>query len=378
MAGIKVNNKSKKQATIEIDGVVGYWDWNKTPPDKNTKDGLKKELKAIAEIQADEILVKINSPGGSVDHGLAIHDLLVEHSAKVITDVYGMTASIATVIAMAGDERRMSDNALAMIHLPSMMAWGNKNEFEAGLELLKQVEDRIANIYAKRGAKKAEDYKAMMARNGGNGIWMDADEMLDSGLITEAYEPVRMAAFYNPADYGLPEIPEDKLPENFSTKPTGLKNRLIQTIKDFFEPQPDPEEANQTDKKDTTMENNNQNPQEEQSLESRIAQLEEKLNRLVDELLPADQEEDQEDGDVENTDTETTEPAEEEQGITMEQRFQNLENELQAARDEIENLKNTPAAEDTHGETDDHQEDPEDYMNLDIHEKARAKSVPKK
>ena len=93
-------------STIDIEGTIGEAWWEDSP---NTAKAMKKELKAIGELNAEEIIVNIHSLGGSVDHGLAIHDLLRENKARVTTRVTGgMSASAATIIAQAGDTREIS------------------------------------------------------------------------------------------------------------------------------------------------------------------------------------------------------------------------------------------------------------------------------
>lgn len=241
--GIQIyENAATKTATIDIDGYIGM-DWWKDSKDQNTKERLKKELKDIANISAEVIHVNINSLGGDVNHGLSIHDLLAEHPAKVVTKINGMTASAATIIALAGDERRMSDNALGLIHLSSMGMWGNVNDYRAAISDMEKINGRIANMYAKVGNKDAKYFEDLMNENGGRGKWIDADEMLDIGLITEKFEPKKMAASYDFMSMGLPEPPEDLLRKNNinnEVPEVGLWGR----IREFFAPGVDNEGNN--------------------------------------------------------------------------------------------------------------------------------------
>ncbi|MBK9391956.1 MAG: Clp protease ClpP [Bacteroidetes bacterium] len=229
-----IENKAGKEATIDIDGYIGE-NWWKDSKDQNTKERLRKELKDIANISAEVIHVNINSLGGDVNHGLSIHDLLAEHPAKVITKINGMTASAATIIALAGDERRMSDNALGLIHLSSMGMWGNTNDFKVAISDMEKINERIANMYAKVGNKDAKYFEDLMNENNGRGKWIDAAEMLDIGLITEKFEPKKMAASYDFEGLGLPEPPEDLLKKNNinnEVPEVGLWGR----IREFFAP----------------------------------------------------------------------------------------------------------------------------------------------
>jgi len=202
---------AKRRAEILIEGYIGY-DGEKSAKGKrqNQADALRAELKAIAALETDEIDVRINSPGGSVAHGIAIHDLLAAAKADVTTTVEGMTASAATVIAQAGKTRRMSANALYLVHRVSVGAWGNIHDIELGAKDAKAMDERLAAIYAKRSCRKPEDVLALMDRANGRGEWLSADQAKDAGLIDEAVEPREMAAAVDldaVAALDLPPVP---------------------------------------------------------------------------------------------------------------------------------------------------------------------------
>lgn len=218
----KIRNKADA-LEIDIDGDIGpSWGWFDEGGD-NTKEHVKALLKDIANSAASQIVVNINSVGGDVNHGISIHDLLAGHKAKVITIVHGMTASAATIIAQAGDTRKMSANALYLIHPASTIAWGNCNAMEEALTSLKKVDETLANIYAKRTGKSAEEITDLMNRFDGNGEWLTADEALDLGLIDEIIEPMKAVAHVNAKDLarlGLPQIPSNKLSDMTPDKKT--------------------------------------------------------------------------------------------------------------------------------------------------------------
>jgi ATP-dependent protease ClpP protease subunit len=79
---------------------------------------FSEDLKALGDIS--HINLHIHSPGGDVFDGIAIYNLLNKHPAKVTVHIDGLAASMASVIAMAGDRIVMPENALMMIHKP----WG--------------------------------------------------------------------------------------------------------------------------------------------------------------------------------------------------------------------------------------------------------------
>lgn len=206
---ISIRNQSEDEAVIDIDGEIG---WVNENGEWNTASRIKNKLKEIDQLEVSKIIVNINSLGGFVDDGLAIHDVLASHSAKIETRVIGMTASAATIIAQAGDRRFMSDNSLYLIHKAWGLAIGNVNDMMAVAEDLEAIDKRILNIYAKRSGKSEDDIQELMNENSGGGKWIDADEALGFGLIDEAFEPMKAAASVTRAmikDYGLP-MPEDK------------------------------------------------------------------------------------------------------------------------------------------------------------------------
>jgi len=195
-------------AEVTIDGIIGEDFFEEGD---NTKQAMRNQLKAVDSIQADRIVVNISSLGGDVDHGLAIHDLLASHPAQVETNVIGMTASAATIIAQAGDVRKMSDNGLYLIHKAWTIGMGNANDFEALVGDLRKLDERIANIYSKRSGFDKDDFMSLMNESNGDGIWISADEAKEYGLIDEITEPMKAAA-YSLKDFRKAGI---KAPENY-------------------------------------------------------------------------------------------------------------------------------------------------------------------
>jgi ATP-dependent Clp endopeptidase proteolytic subunit ClpP len=129
----------------------------------------------------DSITVRINSPGGSVFEGVAIHNILKNHPAKVHTVVDGVAASIASVVMMAGDTIEVPKNALVMIHDPSMIAYGGEKDMQKAAELLAKVKTQIVETYAKRTGKTPEAIAQMMADE----TWMTGDEAVTNGFANQ-------------------------------------------------------------------------------------------------------------------------------------------------------------------------------------------------
>jgi ATP-dependent protease ClpP protease subunit len=186
-------NAENDMATITIDKPIAFdWDawFNDEDPEKYTAVGIGKQLKAIT---ANKILVEINSPGGNVADGLTIYDLLKEHKATVTTHVRGMTASAATVIAQAGDVRKISKSALYLIHNSWTYEMGSKERFAKTIETLSTIDTLMASIYAERSGKTKEEMIELMNSNEGEGKWLSADEAKEFNLVDEIAEPEKKA-----------------------------------------------------------------------------------------------------------------------------------------------------------------------------------------
>ncbi|WP_294981644.1 head maturation protease, ClpP-related [uncultured Microbacterium sp.] len=133
----------------------------------------------FAAITAPNINVRINSPGGSVFDGQAIFNAIDRHPSKVTTHIDGLAASIASVIALAGDEVVMASNALYMIHDPWAAAVGDASEMRKTADLLDKIAGQLVDTYAaKSGQDPADIAEAMHAET-----WYTAAEALDLGLI---------------------------------------------------------------------------------------------------------------------------------------------------------------------------------------------------
>jgi len=243
---IEIRNQSEDEAVIDIDGEIG---WVNENGDWNTGPKIKAKLKEISDLKAKKIIVNIASLGGFVDEGLQIHDILAQHEAEIETRVTSMTASAATIIAQAGDVRKISDNALYLVHRAWGFAFGNMNDMMAMAADLEVIDNRIANIYAKRSGKSLKEVVKLMNENDGGGKWIDPQEALDFGLVDEVFEPMRAAASVDadmframglPVPEGAKENTEGKtatvesgLPDEFKKEMEKLKE-LIEGVNNKF------------------------------------------------------------------------------------------------------------------------------------------------
>ena len=179
----EIKNKSDK-AEIWIYEEIGEDFWTGGGV---TAKGFQKELAAI---KADKIDLHINSPGGLVFDGITIYNLLKQHPANVTTYIDGLAASIASVIALAGDSVIMAENALFMIHKASGLVMGNSDDMRDFAEKLDKVNTSIATTYISKTGKDEPEINDLMAAE----TWMTAAEALDFGFVDEVSGEADMAA----------------------------------------------------------------------------------------------------------------------------------------------------------------------------------------
>jgi len=134
----------------------------------------------LDKIDAEQIRVEINSPGGNVFDGIAIYNALRAHPARVTTRVDGLAASIASVIFQAGDERQIMTGAQVMIHNAWTVAVGDSAELHKTADLLEKQNVNIADIYTERSGSdlEASDWLDLMSDE----TWMTAAEAVEYGL----------------------------------------------------------------------------------------------------------------------------------------------------------------------------------------------------
>ena len=149
------------------------------------------------------ITVRLNSPGGEVFEGAAIYNALVNHPANIEVAIDGMALSMASVIAMAGDKVTMAENAMMMVHEPTVSTSGNASALRKSAEILDKTTQSILNAYAKKTKKEHEELNALMVVE----TWMSAAEALDFGFIDAISEPIEMAALFDLKAYGYKQIP---------------------------------------------------------------------------------------------------------------------------------------------------------------------------
>ena len=151
-------------------------------------DRFRKDLVSLGQVS--QINLRINSPGGDVFDGLAIYNTLVQHPAQIVVDIDGLAASIASIIAMAGDEVRMAANGFVMIHNPVGLAMGDSSEMDRVGALLRQVKSSLVDTYSRRTGAAADRLSAWMDDE----TWFNASDASQFGFVDYVTEEQKLAA----------------------------------------------------------------------------------------------------------------------------------------------------------------------------------------
>lgn len=170
-------------AEIYIYGYIGNSIWDEVNP-----KSLIDDLKAIEGLK--KIEVHINSGGGSVYGGNAIYNALKMHDAEVDVYIEGLAASMASVIAMAGDNVYIADNSMIMIHDPWTWADGNAEELRKIADQLDKAKKTLVKSYVKKTGLPDEDIENMMSQE----TYLDADEAIEMGFADHKTESIDIAA----------------------------------------------------------------------------------------------------------------------------------------------------------------------------------------
>lgn len=156
--------------------------------DEVTPKDFKADLDSLGDIQT--LNIYINSNGGDVFAGQAIYSMLKRHSATKNVYIDGLAASIASLIAMAGDKIIMPANSMIMIHNPWTIAMGNSNDFRKLADDMDKIRESMLSVYESKTGMKQEDIIPLLDSE----TWMTAQDALDSGFCDEIEEEKLVAA----------------------------------------------------------------------------------------------------------------------------------------------------------------------------------------
>ena len=142
-------------------------------------DGISAKMveEALNDTEGD-VIVRLNSGGGSVFEGVEIYNYFKSLPNRVTVEVTSLAASAASVIAMGADEIVMCTGSQMMIHEASSFVVGTKDDFLKEAEVLMKIESSIVDIYSERVGLDKDKIQAMMDDE----TWMTAEEAVELGF----------------------------------------------------------------------------------------------------------------------------------------------------------------------------------------------------
>ena len=243
VGSIEIRNETEITADLYFFGDINsesLGEWQKYYPDDKAPKDVQDFLDQLDGVS--KINVHINSGGGSVFGGIAIYNILKRHNAEIVVYVEGIAASIASVIAMAGDKIIIPANAQMMIHKPSSITWGNADDMRKEADILDGCQKVILNTYMQhvKDGVTAEEINALIDAE----TWKNGEEWqeyFDIEVSEKSQATACESEFfdkYNNLPDKLkkqPETPQfdiDDLAERVAQK---LKNALSEPPKDAAE-----------------------------------------------------------------------------------------------------------------------------------------------
>lgn len=205
-------SETRAELHITLNSAVGDW-WA-----GNDKETI---INALQFYDPGTIKLHISSLGGNVDDALAIHDALKSSKAVVVAELTGFVASAATIVALAADNVKMSENAFFLIHKPWVYAEGNSDTLRSEADNLDTIEAAIVNIYKGKTGKSTSELKKLMQQE----RWLSAKEAKELGFVDVIYTPASPAAAV-----------QNSIPANYPKLNMELKtnNTLLEKIKALF------------------------------------------------------------------------------------------------------------------------------------------------
>ena len=160
-----------------------------------------KDIRDSLDTVTDDIVIKLNSPGGDVFEGIEIYNYLKDHPSNITVEVTGLAASAATFIVAGANDVIMNVGTSLMIHEASTFAWGNKQDIQKTLNALETIDDSILAIYSDKTGQSVDKLREWMNEE----KWFTADEAVKYGFANSVKreepqnEPQNIAAMIQDA-----------------------------------------------------------------------------------------------------------------------------------------------------------------------------------
>lgn len=166
----RIEDKGNSAAEVFIYDEIGYFGVT-----------AKDFVNDLGKVNAKNLTVRVNSPGGDVFDGLAIYNAIKQHPANTTVIIDALAASAASFIAQAGDRVIMTRNSQMMIHDAMGLCVGNAADMTQMVDLLDKNSNNIADIYAQRAGGTVEEWRSRMQAE----TWYSANEAVAAGLADE-------------------------------------------------------------------------------------------------------------------------------------------------------------------------------------------------
>lgn len=200
----------------------------------------KQFIDDLKSVGSKDITIRMNSVGGSVFDGLAIYNVLRSHQGYVKVKIEGLSASIASIIALAGDDIEMAENGFFMIHNPFGKSMGGADDMRKTADLLDKIKQELINIYANKTQLSEETISSMMDEE----TWLTSQEAKEMGFIDAITEPIKIAASFDFSKFTnvdgkevnnrlqlITNIKKTKMTEELKSWFNGVKEEIINAVK---------------------------------------------------------------------------------------------------------------------------------------------------
>jgi ATP-dependent Clp endopeptidase proteolytic subunit ClpP len=135
----------------------------------------------------ERVNLRINSPGGSIFEGLAIYyGMQAFTDLEIVGMVDGMAASMASIILLGCDVRKMGKASRIMTHQGMLMTEGSANQLIRSGKMLQSLNETLAEIYAEKSGKETQWVLDNWMQEGVD-QWFTADQAMKAGLVSEVY-----------------------------------------------------------------------------------------------------------------------------------------------------------------------------------------------
>jgi ATP-dependent Clp endopeptidase proteolytic subunit ClpP len=131
----------------------------------------------------EAVTLRINSPGGSVTAGMLMADAIQRHG-RVTAEIVGLAASMASVVAVAAKEARMSSTALLMIHNPWTTSQGDSRTLRKDADALDKYSGSLVTYYASKTGKLREEIQNLMDAE----TWMDSYQAKEGKFVDSIFK----------------------------------------------------------------------------------------------------------------------------------------------------------------------------------------------